>query len=300
MHIPITPSMLVAAEKCMMQIHWFHIEKLKLPPGIAREYGHVVEDQILNLDQASRLRGAGYLPVETLVEGVVTEMQKKVNDFDANDEDIQLYGGVEQAVGSYIDSGVLAMMKYNENRDLFSGGRSVNDIQYRFDVPIADTRLSGRMDLRASDNHVKDIKTRNLVKKGQRRTQQPEVDYDAQFSSYAYAMSVETGNPNQLVEALKIYRLPNQSEIVPMQTQKKEEAYDVLEEKAYRLHKIIQAGAFYPVNPTSTNGWVCQAKFCGAWTAGHNRKDGFQGCPFGERQQIAVGGFQRKEKELKK
>jgi len=298
-HVPITPTMLTTAARCQMQVYWFHVERLRFKPGLADEYGKAVEKQILSVDQVHHLATGTYLPTEALKEGIVSQMQGAVNDIDADDEDAALYGGVEKAIGAYCDAGVRTIDVYNENRATFGGGTATTDIQYEFDVPIADTRLRGRMDIHAGPNWTKDVKTRSLVKKRAKRRSQTQIDYDDQFASYAFANFVETGNPNQTVEPVFIFRHPNSVTIEPMQTIKKEAAYDVLEDKAYRLHKMLQAGSFFPVDPSSANGWVCQAKYCGAYTAGWNRTDGFAGCPFGERAQVSIGGFERKESELK-
>jgi hypothetical protein len=283
----------------MMQVWWFHIERLRLPPGIANEYGKAIENQILSVDQVHYLATGSYVPVDALKEGAVSQMQSKVNDFDGEDENIELYGGVEKAVGSFCDSAVQAMDKYNEDRTAFGGGSSPSDIQFEFNVPIADTRLVGRMDIHASSSRTKDVKTRSLVKKRSKRRTQLQVDYDDQFAAYAYANSVISGQPNQVVEAVQIYRHPESATIEPLSTQKNEAAYDVLEDKAYRLHKILQSGSFYPVDPSSPNGWCCSARYCGAWKAGYNRTDGFEGCPFGERAQKSISVIPHKEGELK-
>ncbi len=298
-HVSITPTMLTTAARCQMQVYWFHVERLRFKPGLADEYGKAVEKQILSVDQVHRLATGTYLPAEALKEGIVSQMQGVVNDIDADDEDAALYGGVEKAIGAYTDAGVRTIDVYNEDRDVFAGGTTPADVQYSFDVPIADTRMVGRMDLHASPNWTKDVKTRSLVKKRAKKRTQTQIDYDDQFTSYAYANFVESGNPNQTVEPVFIFRHPNSVTIEPMQTVKKEATYDILEDKAYRLHKMLQSGSFYPVDPSSANGWVCQAKYCGAWTASYNRNDGFAGCPFGERAQKVVGGFERKESELK-
>ncbi len=291
--------MLSTASRCQMQILWFHVERLRLPPGFADEYGKAFEKQVLAVDQTHKLATGAYLPIEALKEGIVSHMQAKAHEIKADDEDVALYGGLNEATGAYCDAGVVAMDKYNENREAFGGGSSPADIQYEFNVPIADTRLIGRMDIHAGASWTKDVKTRSLVKKRAKRRTQVQVDYDDQFLAYAFANAQESGNQNQTVEALYVYRHPNTTTIEPLQTTKKEEAYDILEEKAFRLHKMLQSGSFYPVDPSGPNGWVCQEKYCGAWRAGWNRSDGFAGCPFGQRAQVAIGGLARKESELK-
>jgi hypothetical protein len=301
-YIPITPTMLSTASRCQMQVYWFHVERLRLPPGFADEYGKAFEKQVLSIDQVNKIATGNYLPLDALKEGIVSHIQSKASEIDAADEDVALYGGLDEATGAYCDAGVAALDKYNEVRDAFSPGpgAKTNDIQYEFNVPIADTSLLGRMDIHASSNWTKDVKTRSLVKKRAKRRTQTQVDYDDQFASYAYANFQESGNPNQTVEALYVYRHPSTATIEPLQTNKKEAAYDVLEDKAFRLHKILQSGSFYPVDPSGPGGWVCQEKYCGAWKAGWNRSDGFAGCPFGQRAQISIGvSLERKEGELK-
>jgi len=283
MKVSVTPSMLSAAGRCLMQVYWFHIMKLRLRPGLAREHGRGIHKQLLDIDRKSFIETGKYRPIEELKEGFSVDLQHILPEISDSDEDIQRFGGPREALSHYEKSGLEIFDKYNEDRSV----TEARDVEKEFEVECADTTMRGRFDLVMSDTQTGDIKTRDLSKKGARDRNEKELN-DAQVQSYAFANARLTKEPNQCVDIIKVLTTKGEPIIRPVKLPIfTERSHEAIEEKAYRLHKIIKADAFFPVEKSSQNGWVCQEKYCGAWKA-FNRDDDFEGCPFGERSQVSV------------
>jgi hypothetical protein len=284
MNVPITPSMLVTAGRCMMQIPYFHLMGLKMMPGLARETGKGLDTQLLDVDRKSFIETGQYKDINELKEGFHNGIESVISDIPDSDDVIEQYGGTTKAFNETIRNGFELLDKYNEDRSVTEASK----VQESFEIPIADTTLRGRFDMDVNNTTTADLKYRNLAKKGARRPNPDDLSASAQFKAYAYAKSVMTKEPEQCVDVVHAWATREGPVVfrqqLPVFT---EVSHNDIEEKAYRLHKIIQADAFYPVDKSSQNGWVCQEKYCGAWKA-YNRTDDFKGCPFGERSRVSV------------
>jgi len=275
-----TPSGLSSAERCQLQFYYFNVLRLRLPPGIAREYGQVMDRTLLDVDQRSKIETGQYRPLEELKEGFTNGIKRAIIEVPDEDEEIQRLGSREKAYSEFQSIGLKTIDRYNENRGVLSG----RAVQLSFNVPCGDGNLHGRFDVDVSDTRIRDLKTRDLSKKNSRRVSQDTVDEDTQIAAYGFAKYALSKNPDQFTDHVIAYKKA-EPEIVTMSTFRGKLDHSIVEEKVTILHKIHDAGAFYP---TGRNSWVCQEKYCGAWKAGWNRSDGFEGCPFGQRAKVSV------------
>ena len=275
-----TPSGLATAERCQLQYYFFNVLRLKFPPGFAREYGHVLHGVLLEKDQKAKIETGQYRPIEELKESFADGFRGAVKEVPDEDDEIQRLGSREKAYSDYQGFGLRTIDKYNENRNALSG----RAVEVSFEVPCGDARIHGRIDVDVADTRIRDLKTRDITKKGSRRVTQEAVDEDTQIAAYGYAKAKLSGVDDQFTDHVIAYKAAA-PEIVTLSTVRQSQDHRVIEDKVTILHKIYDAGAFYP---TGRNSWVCQQKWCGAWQAGWARTDGFEGCPFGQRAKVSV------------
>lgn len=279
----ISPSMLATAGRCLQQVYYFHILKLKLPPGVAQSYGSSLHKTLLELDQKNRIDTGAYKPLEELKEHFASDFQTRLQLVDDTDPEIVQYGGKAATNAAYEKFAFGTLEKYNENRAILDG----RGVEVPFEVPFADTKLTGYIDLDVSDSAFKDVKTKDLTRKTSKRATQKDVDFSRQFSAYAAAKARMTRQPVQTLSGVFFYK--NQKpEIGEITSFRDEASHAEIESIAFKLKTIIEHDAFVPVDKTSQAGWVCQERYCGAWKA-FGRKDGFEGCPYGERSRVSVG-----------
>jgi hypothetical protein len=281
-HFTITPSLLGSGEKCWQQAYYAYVEKIRIPPGIAQTLGTEIHRVILEEDQASRIAGQGLLPFENLKESFATHFQASLNEIDPFDTEMLELGGVTAAYANKQKQGFAMLDKYNEDRTVLQS----KAVEQSFEVEMADTVMSGRFDSLDSDRQTTDLKTKDASKPRSRLPKRESDQESVQFQSYAAVNAKLSGVPDQIVRPLHFITKGPKAWIDKWELPFGETSHDVLEEKVFRAHKIIQAGAFYPVSKASAAGWVCSEKFCGYWKP---RPDlGFAGCPFGQRARVSV------------
>ena len=278
----ISPSMLVTAGRCLQQVYYFHVLHLKLPPGVAQSYGSALHKTLLEVDQKARIETGSYRPLDELKEHFSSDFQNRLELVEETDSEIVVYGGKKATNAAYERYGFATIDKYNQNRKILDG----RAVEVPFEVPFADTKLTGWIDLDVSDTTFKDVKTKDLTRKTSRRATQKDVDFSRQFSAYAAAKAKMSGLPNQNLSGVYFYK-KEQPEIGEIQSARGKSSHEEIEAIGAALKRTIEADAFVPVDKTSQNGWVCQEKYCGAYRS-TGRADGFPGCLYGERARVST------------
>jgi len=271
-----TPSGISTFETCQLQFKFFHVDKVIQPPGVARLYGTALHKVILETDQKAKIESGQYRPLTELKEMLSDDIRTGIATVPDNDEEIQRFQGREQTYVQYQKFGLSTLEVYNQDRGVLSG----RSVETPFEVPFADTTLHGRIDVDVSDTRHRDLKTKDLSKKGARRVTQEQCDENVQVGAYAAAKAKLSGAQDQITDLVYACKASDAS-IQTFSTVRTAEDHKVLEEKVYLMHKVYDAGAFYPV---ARGHWVCSEKFCGVWPA-----DAPVSCPFGQRAQVTVG-----------
>lgn len=277
----VTPSLLKTWGKCARQVWYGHILRIKAPPGIAQSFGTSLHKTLIEGDQANRILTGAYLPIGQLQEDFSKDFDERIIETDPFDRDAVDMGGHVAARDTLQRWGLKAIDKYNENRDLLSA----RAVEQPFSIPFGDGWLEGRFDLDVSPNVFKDLKTRDLSRPRSRKVGAPEVQHDHQFAAYAAAKARLEKEPVVGYSQVTIYKreAPLIEEVPAARGPAQHEAIELY---AQEVQKSIQAGAFPPVDKSTTNGWVCQQRYCG-WHAA-TLPDGSPGCPWGARSQVQV------------
>lgn len=277
----ISPSMLVAAGRCLRQVYYFHILHLKLPPGVAQSYGSALHKTLLEVDQKSRIETGSYKPLGEIKEFFASDFQTRLTLCEETDPEIVTYGGRKAVNAAYEKFGFSTIEEYNKDRTILDG----RAVEVPFEVPFAGTKLTGWIDLDVSDTHFKDVKTKDLTRRTSKRATQKDVDLSRQFSAYAAAKARMTGKELQTLSGVYFYKkdIPEIGEIPSIRTSA---SHEEIEGVGDALKRAIEADAFVPVDKSGQNGWVCSEKYCG----GFNPRPalGFEGCPFGARARVQV------------
>lgn len=281
MTITVTPSLLKTWGKCPQQVYFFHVLRLKLPPRIATEFGSSLHTAILERDQASRIATGRYLPIGELQEAFANDFDRRILDTDPDDRDALDMGGHVQARDTLQRWGLSALDRYNENRDALSG----RAIERAFEIPFGDGSLKGRIDIDVSDGAFRDLKTRDLSRPRAKRTSITQVAYDWQFAAYAAAKASIDKSTDVVSECVTVYKRENPL-IESLSVVRTPENHLATESYAASVQRSIAAGIFTPVDKSSPAGWVCSARYCGAYPA--TLPDGSRGCQWGERAAVSV------------
>jgi hypothetical protein len=269
----LTPSLMDSMGKCPQQAYYAHIEKIKMPPGIALVTGTAYHEIILERDHAERIRTGSYLPISQVVEELSDKIRNSIEGIELQGEDLERYGTRDKAYTAEQKMAGAMLDLYNTNRDVLRP----TVVELPFEVEFADTVLAGRFDSVVSPKTSEDLKTKDISKPRARKPREENLIESAQFQSYAAARAKMTGDPNQTVRAVYFEKHPTAPAIEPFDLKFGEESHNAIEERAYRVHKIIQAGAFLPVDKSSQNGWICDTKWCGYYE---------DICPFGKKARV--------------
>jgi hypothetical protein len=258
-----------------MRAYYFYVEKLRLPPGIATEFGSAVHRTILERDQKVKIRTGSYEPIEKLKECLYDDLEQSSRVVNPDDPEILDLGGVAKAFGVYSDTGMSMLDKYNENRDLLSG----RAVETEIIGELGGVTVIGHLDVDVSDNRILDLKTRDLTRRGSRRRTPEQVHTDYQYSTYAALKAQKTGEQDQFVDEVNAYKKNPVPDFEVVKSWRGERQHEVLESVVANLSEVFKQGLMLPVDKGSTNGWVCSQKWCGAWESV---------CPYGKRSQVSV------------
>ena len=273
----LTPSLISTWEKCPRQAYYAHIQKIKSRPGFALRFGIDFHWVILERDQANRISTGQYLPVNQIKEEFAGRFQSCINEIEPEPEIVERYGSVGEAYNAEQKYAFQLFDNYNIQRDVLKP----REVEKTVEVEFADTTMVLRYDSIVSDKTTQDVKTKDLSKPRSRPKKKEEIDGDPQFMAQAAAMAKITGEPDQTVEAVYFYKGTGGIDPIPLTFG--ENQHDQIEEKAFIIHKSIQAGAFYPV---AKGSWICTEKWCGYWKK--DQPNGFAGCPFGQRAAVSI------------
>jgi hypothetical protein len=268
------PSFVKSAMLCQMRAYYFHVEKLKLPPGIATEFGTAFHRTVLEKDQRRKIQTGEYAPLGELKEALFSDLEKSSTIVNPDDPEIQNLGGVSKAFGHYSDTGMAMLDKYNENREILAG----RDVEVEYSAELGGVTVIGHIDVDISDTRFADLKTRDLSRRGARRRNADDVANDWQYATYAALKSKATDAPGIFVDEVNAYK-KDPPEFARLESFRSARQHENVETVISNLSEIFRQGLMIPVDKGSTNGWVCSEKWCGAWKSV---------CPYGQRGQVSV------------
>jgi hypothetical protein len=275
----LSPSLLKTAGKCGMQVYYFWVEKLKLAPGIAKSFGTSFHKATLDLDQAHKIATGAYRPIEELKQAFTDDFRAVIPECEDNDPEAERFGGKDQAYVVYQKQGLHLLDAYNVDRSILNG----RAVEVAFSIPFADTKLDGRIDVDVSDTLFKDVKTKDMTRKYAKKATEKDYGNDRQFDAYAAAKWKMSGQEAQDTTAVMSYITGNGGILQEIKTPRTIEDHKRTEELAYRVNQMIEKDVYLPVDKGSAAGWVCSAKYCGAYLP----RPGFAGCPFGARGRVS-------------
>lgn len=282
MSITVHPSGLASFAKCAKQYEYAWIKRLKVPPGIAQEYGTSMHTTLIDTDQAHRIRMGGYLPVESLKETFASEFDRRILETDPFDRDAIEMGGHAKARDVLQRWGFASIEEYNKNRDVLSG----RAVEVPFKIPFGDGDLEGRIDIDVSPSEFKDLKTRDLSRPRAKRIQPSAVAYSLQYAAYAAAKARIEKEPEIKVSQVTLYKREKPIPLEEISVVRGPLNHEATEEYAATVQRSIAAGIFVPVDRSSTNAWICSKRFCGYFSA--TLPDGSPGCPWGEKASVSI------------
>ena len=282
MSINVHPSGLATFAKCGLQYEFFWLKRLKIPPGIAQEYGTSMHTTLIDTDQAHRIKTGGYLPIESLKETFAQEFDRRILETDPFDRDAVELGGHAKARDVLQRWGFASIEEYNKNRSVLNG----RAVEVPFKIPYGEGTLEGRIDIDVSPSEFKDLKTRDLSRPRAKRIQPSAVAYSIQYAAYAAAKAQMEKEPEIKVSQVTLYKREKPIPLEEISVTRGPANHEAAEEYAATVQRAIAAGIFLPVDKSSTNAWVCQSRYCGAWSS--TLPDGSKGCPFGERASVSI------------
>jgi len=282
MSVNVHPSGLATFAKCGKMYEFFWVRNLKAPPGIAQTYGTSMHTTLIDGDQANRIRTGRYLPVEHLKENFAAEFDRRILETDPFDRDAVELGGHAKARDVLQRWGFASIEEYNKNRDVLSG----RAVEVPFKIPYGEGTLEGRIDIDVSPSEFKDLKTRDLSRPRAKRISPSAVAYSIQYAAYAAAKARMEKEPEIRVSQVTLYKREKPIPLEEISVTRGPANHEAAEEYAATVQRAIAAGIFLPVDKSSTNAWVCQSRYCGAFQ--DPLPDGSRGCPFGSRASVSI------------
>lgn len=282
MSVNVHPSGLATFAKCSKMYEYAWVKRLKIPPGVAQEYGTSMHTTLIDGDQANRIRTGSYLPLESLKETFATEFDRRILETDPFDRDAIEMGGHAKARDVLQKWAFASIEEYNKNRDVLSG----RAVEVPFKIPFGDGELEGRIDIDVSASAFKDLKTRDLSRPRARKVTPSAVAYSIQYAAYAAAKARIEKEPEITLSQVTLYKREKPVPLEEITVTRGPMNHEATEEYAAVVQRAIAAGIFPPVDRSSTNAWICSKRFCGFFSA--TLPDGSKGCPWGERASVSI------------
>jgi hypothetical protein len=269
----LSPSML--SRPCALQNKWFTVYRMKLMPGFFRAVGHAFHHVALRLDQPNFNKTGLWLPKEQLQDEATDSIKEESKEIPDTDDVVLEQGSHDKAYAKAQNMALATIDAYDTDRTVLAGRAH----ESRFELPFAGEKIKGYLDVDVDDAQFKDLKTRDLSRKGSRRKPQSYADEDRQFSGYAAVKAKLTGRPLQRLSVIMAYNTKDGVEIEPLHSARVAEQHAATEQYAHDLYRAMETDTLLPVDKSGPGGWCCSEKWCGAWDSV---------CPYGRRSVVSI------------
>lgn len=261
-------SMLATLSKCGMQVYYRWVEGIKIPPSFALHVGSAVH-RAAELDLRRKM--------ETGAQAHLVEVIERARDSlgAAVEGDGVLLSPEEKTVGikalvaeAQDEAASLARLHHGELTPILAP--VAVEKKMRLELVGFPFDLEGTVDV-----------------------QEVGAIWDLKTSSRAPGVNDAEGHPQLETYAMMLDRHGEKADSIGLNTLVKSKSgkpklarvsapapkvYDHVLKRIEAAAHTIQAGAFYPADPTGPSGWVCTEKFCGYWNI----------CPFGRARRVSV------------
>jgi len=246
-------SMLAMLSKCGEMVRFRYIEGIIAPPGIALLVGTAVhkaaEDDLKN----KMAFGTG-LPLEKVKERAKEAFNQAWDKEGVALSDEEKTQGEAVVRGAGIDESVelsaLHSVKITPIRKPTHVERKLRLVLDGFPFDI-----EGTIDVQEGDDTILDRKTSSKSPSG------GEAEGNPQLDTYALMKRVVDGTPVKRVGLDYLVKTTTPKAVTVYAPAPA--AFDSIVARVERAAKVLESGAFYPVDPTGPSGWVCQPKWCG-------------------------------------
>ena len=260
-------SMLSMLSKCGMQFYYRYIEGKKSPPGVALVIGTAVH-KACELDLRHKMETGAPAPVEEV-------KQKAADALDATwigeepmlDEEEKELG--KNRVRAQAKDEAVALSALS-NRDVTPRLQPIA-VEHRIRLELGGFPfdLEGTVDV-LEEHTLRDRKTAARSPSGD------EADGNPQHELYHLMRFKETGQRIDTYALDYLVKLKTPKAVTV--TAPAARNFDTIKLRLELAAKVVESGAFYPVDPSGPSGWTCQPKWCGWWDI----------CPFGRARKVQV------------
>jgi len=261
-------SMLATLSKCGMQVYYRWVENIKIPPSFALHVGSAVH-RAAELDLRRKMETGQQAHLAEVVDRARDSLGLAVEGDGVLLSPEEKTVGIKTLVAEAQDEAAsLARLHHAELTPVLAP--IAVEKKMRLELGGFPFDLEGTVDVQET-KAIFDLKTAS------RAPGESDAEGHPQLETYAMMLSkhgetAETIGLNTLVKSKtgkpKLARV----------TARAPRVYDHVVRRIEAAAHTIQAGAFYPADPTGPSGWVCTEKFCGYWNL----------CPFGRARRVSV------------
>lgn len=260
-------SMLTMLSKCGMQFYYRYIEGKKSPPGVALVIGTAVH-QACELDLVRKMETGSPAPLEEVKEKAAEALDATwLGEEPMLDEDEKVLGKARVRAQAKDEAIALSGLSNREVTPLLNPIAVEHRI--RLDLGAFPFDIEGTVDV-LEEHTLRDRKTSARSPSGD------EAEGNPQHELYHLMRFKENG---QRIDTYALdYLVKTKTPKAVTVTAPAARSFDPIKRRLEMAAKVVESGAFYPVDPTGPSGWVCSAKWCGYWNE----------CPFGRARKVQV------------